>query len=85
VFRWVGRRRGPLQGSEQLRAFDCGEIGVARWLQAGAVGVAPTVDMNLVLLAPESDTRGQIVCHGAARLDLTFSPGVVAVDSSGRR
>jgi hypothetical protein len=41
--------------------------------------------MNPVLLAPESDTRGQIVCHGAARLDLTFSPGVGAADSSGRR
>jgi adenosylcobyric acid synthase len=58
---------------------------VARWLRARAAGVAPTVDMNPVLLAPESDTRGQIVCHGAARLDLTFSPGVGAADSSGRR
>lgn len=85
VVRSAGRRPGPLQGSEQLRVFDGGEIGVAQWLQARAAGVAPTVDMSPVLLKPESDTRGQVVVHGAVRPDLTSSLGVSAAGSSGRR
>ncbi|NKB51439.1 MAG: cobyric acid synthase [Rhizobiaceae bacterium] len=41
-----------------------GEIGRAQWLQALACGVAPTTDMNPVLLKPQSETGSQIVVHG---------------------
>jgi adenosylcobyric acid synthase len=41
-----------------------GEIGRAQWLQARACKVAPSVDMNPVLLKPQSDVGAQIVIHG---------------------
>lgn len=41
-----------------------GEIGRAQWLQALACGVEPNVDMNPVLLKPQSETGSQIVVHG---------------------
>jgi adenosylcobyric acid synthase len=41
-----------------------GEIGRAQALQARAAGVAPTVDMNPVLLKPQSEHGSQIILHG---------------------
>jgi len=43
-----------------------GEIGRAQWLQALACGVAPLVDMNPVLLKPQSETGSQVIVHGKA-------------------
>ena len=43
-----------------------GEIGRAQALQARAAGIAPTVDMNPVLLKPQSDRTSQVVVHGRA-------------------
>ena len=46
---------------------DGGEIGRAQALQARACGVAPTRDMNPVLLKPQSETGAQVVVRGAVR------------------
>ncbi|MEX0343997.1 MAG: cobyric acid synthase [Rhizobiaceae bacterium] len=43
---------------------EAGEIGRAQWLQALACGIEPSVDMNPVLLKPQSDTGSQIIVAG---------------------
>src|SRR5439155_7467608 len=43
---------------------DGGEIGRAQALQARACGIAPTRDMNPVLLKPQSDGAAQVVVSG---------------------
>ncbi len=46
---------------------DGGEIGRAQALQARACGVAPTTDMNPVLLKPQSEIGAQVVVQGKIR------------------
>jgi adenosylcobyric acid synthase len=43
---------------------DGSEIGRAQALQAAAAGIAPTVDMNPVLIKPEADSRSQVILMG---------------------
>jgi adenosylcobyric acid synthase len=48
-----------------------GEIGRAQAVQAEACGLSPTIDMNPVLLKPESERGCQVVIHGQARFHMT--------------
>ncbi|MES1953625.1 cobyric acid synthase [Salinisphaera hydrothermalis] len=45
---------------------DGGEIGRSQYLQAQAAGIAPTTDLNPVLLKPSSDVGAQVIVHGRA-------------------
>lgn len=47
-----------------------GEIGRAQAVQAEACGLEPTVDMNPVLLKPESEVGCQVVIRGQARFHM---------------
>jgi adenosylcobyric acid synthase len=51
---------------------DGGEIGRAQAAQAEAAGIEPTVDMNPVLLKPETDHRSQVVVRGEALATVDF-------------
>ncbi|PZP64015.1 MAG: cobyric acid synthase CobQ [Azospira oryzae] len=45
-------------------AIDGGEIGRAQAVQAQAAGIAPTTDMNPVLLKPNTDVGAQVIIQG---------------------
>jgi adenosylcobyric acid synthase len=54
----------PQNMSNNAAATAAGEIGRAQALQARAARVAPHVDMNPVLLKPESESGSQIILQG---------------------
>ncbi len=54
----------PQNMSNNAAVATGGEIGRAQALQARACGVQPHVDMNPVLLKPESETGAQVIVQG---------------------
>jgi adenosylcobyric acid synthase len=77
IFARAGLRVAPFKAQNMsLNAAvtaDGGEIGRAQAAQAEAAGVEATVDMNPILLKPESDDRSQLVVRGRAIDRVSFT------------
>ena len=75
LFANAGIRVAPFKSQNMSNnaavCMDGGEIGRAQAVQAEACGLEPTVDMNPVLLKPESDRGCQVVIRGRARFHMT--------------
>lgn len=68
IFARRGVRVAPFKAQNMSNnAAVCGdgcEIGRAQAVQAGAAGIAPTPDLNPILLKPEADSRSQVIVLG---------------------
>jgi adenosylcobyric acid synthase len=76
LFARAGYRVAPFKSQNMaLNAsvtVDGGEIGRAQAAQAEAAGIEPTVDMNPILLKPETDHRSQVVLRGRVLATVDF-------------
>jgi adenosylcobyric acid synthase len=73
AFARAGVRVAPFKSqnmSNNAAVCSGGEIGRAQAMQAEACGLEPTVDMNPVLLKPETDRGCQVVIRGRARFHM---------------
>ena len=68
IFRQDGYRVAPFKSQNMaLNSFITGEgleMGRAQVMQAEAAGIAPSVDMNPILLKPTNDVGSQIIVNG---------------------
>ena len=63
----------PQNMSNNAVAIDGGEISRAQALQARACRIKPSVDMNPILLKPESESGSQVIVRGRVHSTLTAS------------
>jgi adenosylcobyric acid synthase len=77
LFSRAGIRVAPFKAQNMSNnaavCSDGGEIGRAQAVQAEACRLEPSIDMNPVLLKPESDRDCQVVIGGQARFHMTTS------------
>ena len=77
IFRQDGLSVAPFKAQNMaLNAAvtpDGGEIGRAQAVQAEAAGIAPTVEMNPILLKPEGGMRSQVIVMGKSAGSMTWS------------
>lgn len=77
IFRQMGVRVAPFKAQNMaLNAAitpEGGEIGRAQAVQAEAAGLAPSVDMNPILLKPETEARSQVIVRGRLYKSLSFA------------
>jgi len=68
IFKQMGYRVAPFKAQNMaLNSFitkEGGEMGRAQVVQAEAAGVTPSVDMNPVLIKPQSDIGAQVIIQG---------------------
>lgn len=71
IFRQDGHTVAPFKSQNMaLNSFitaDGLEMGRAQVMQAEAAGIAPTVEMNPILLKPTNDTGSQVIVNGQVR------------------
>ncbi len=76
IFRQEGLSVAPFKSQNMaLNSYvtrDGLEIGRAQAVQAEACGIAPTVEMNPILLKPEGEMRSQVVVRGTPVGSMTF-------------
>jgi len=85
IFKQQGLKVAPFKAQNMsLNSYvtaDGREIGRAQAVQAEAAGIAPTVEMNPVLLKPEADNCSQIIVEGKplTRVSAADFPGLKTV------
>src|SRR5229473_7234839 len=71
IFARQGRRVAPFKAQNMSNnaavCADGAEIGRSQAVQAAAAGLAPTAEMNPILLKPEGGSRTQVIAMGRPR------------------